>query len=203
METRDHWRHAYAAKSPDEVSWFEASPLSSLNALERLGSDCSQSIVDVGGGASRLAEALLGRGWRDITVLDIAEVALAASQERLGPAAASVQWQVADVREWLPGRTYDIWHDRAVFHFLTEAGNRAEYQSALRAGTHAGSHVIIATFAIDGPEKCSGLPVRRYDAPTLVAELGPGFALVDDWRETHLTPLGAEQPFQWCAFKRN
>ena len=203
METRDHWRHAYAAKSPDEVSWFEASPLSSLKALERLGSVSSQSIIDVGGGASRLAEALLGRGWRDITVLDIAEAALASSQERLGPKAASVQWEVADICEWRPGRTYDIWHDRAVFHFLTEAGNRSGYKSALEAGTHAGSHVIIAAFAIDGPEKCSGLPVRRYDVPTLVAELGTGFTLVDDWRETHLTPLGAEQPFQWCTFKRN
>ena len=203
METRDHWRHAYAAKSPDEVSWFEASPLSSLKALERLGSVSSQSIIDVGGGASRLAEALLGRGWRDITVLDIAEAALASSQERLGPTAASVQWKVADICEWRPGRTYDIWHDRAVFHFLTEAGSRAGYKSALEAGTHAGSHVIIATLAIDGPEKCSGLPVRRYDVPTLVAEVGTGFTLVDDWRETHLTPLGAEQPFQWCTFKRN
>lgn len=202
METREHWRHAYAAKAPDELSWFEASPSSSLKALDRLCLERPLSIVDVGGGASTLADALLGRGWSDITIVDIADTALASSRERLGPRAADVHWHVADIRDWLPGRTFDIWHDRAVFHFLTGVGDRTDYKRTLAAGTHAGSHVIIATFAVDGPDKCSGLPVHRYDAALLAAEIGPEFSLVGDWRETHVTPWGTEQPFQWCLFER-
>jgi SAM-dependent methyltransferase len=202
MGSRDHWHDVYAAKSPDEVSWFEASPSSSLKAIDRLGPDRARSIVDVGGGASSLADALLDRGWRDITVLDIADTALAASQERLGPRAAAVNWLVADIRVWSPGRTFEIWHDRAVFHFLTDPGDRAGYKSALEAGTKSGSQVIIATFAVDGPEKCSGLPVQRYDAKSLAAELGPGFHSVEDWHETHMTPWGAPQAFQWALFVR-
>lgn len=203
MGSRDHWHDVYAAKSPEEASWFEASPSSSLKAIDRLGSDRSRSVVDVGGGASSLADALLGLGWRDITILDIADTALAASRERLGPEAAAVNWQVADIRRWAPGRTFDIWHDRAVFHFLTDPGDRAGYKKALEAGTRSGSHVIIATFAVDGPEKCSGLPVRRYDAQSLAAELGPGFLPVENWRETHVTPWGAPQAFQWALFVRS
>lgn len=202
MGARNHWRDVYAAKTPEEVSWFEASPLSSLKAVDRIGPGNMRSIVDIGGGASALACALLGRGWRDIAVVDIADSAIAASRERLGPEAADVHWHVADIRQWVPDRRFDIWHDRAVFHFLIEAGDRAGYRRALEAGTHAGSHVIIGTFAPDGPGKCSGLPVRRYDATALAAELGPGYALVDEWRDTHVTPWGAGQPFQWCIFKR-
>lgn len=202
MEAGDHWREIYAAKRPDELSWHQVSPSPSLQALDRLGADPCMSLVDVGGGASTLVDSLLDRGWRDITVIDIAEPALAASRERLGQRAGVVEWQVADIREWQPVRSFDVWHDRAVFHFLTDDGERSGYRRALDAGTRSGSHVIIATFAPDGPEKCSGLAVRRYDAAALVDALGEGFELVADWREGHKTPWSAEQSFQWCVFRR-
>jgi hypothetical protein len=160
------------------------------------------SLVDVGAGASTLADALLDRGWSDITLVDIAESALEASRVRLGPRAAKLRWEIADVRHWRPRRAFDVWHDRAVFHFLTEAGDSLGYKRALAEATRTGSLVIIAGFALDGPEQCSGLPVRRFDAASLVAELGNGFDPIADWREVHVTPWGAEQRFQWCAFTR-
>ncbi len=202
MGIRNHWRDVYVAKSPEQVSWFEDSPRSSIESLEKVGLVPSRSIIDVGGGASRLADALLERGWHDITVIDIAETSLGASQERLGREAAAVKWLVGDIRNWRPDRPYDIRHDRAVFHFMTATSDRIGYKAALAAGTRAGSYVIIATFATDGPDMCSGLPVRRYDATGLAADLGPDFVPIDDWRETHVTPWGAEQPLQWGVFKR-
>jgi len=202
MEPGDHWREVYAARRPDEVSWFQASPLPSLDALARIGAKPSQSLVDIGGGASALVDALLDRGWHDLTVVDIAAPALAASQARLGPRAEAVVWEAADIRSWSPGRSFDLWHDRAAFHFLTDAADRAAYRRALDEGTHAGSHVIIATFALDGLDKCSGLPVRRYDAEAMAAELGRDFTLVADWHEAHLTPWSTEQRFQWAIFRR-
>lgn len=202
MEPRDHWRTVYETKRPEEVSWYQPSPDASLAALERAGADPSMSLVDVGGGASTLVNALLDRGWGDLTVADIAEPALEASRQRLGERAGQVRWLVADITDWRPDRDFDVWHDRAVFHFLTDAGWRAGYKRAILAGTHPGSHVIIATFALDGPEMCSGLPVRRYDAAGLAAELGKDFVPVTDWREAHVTPWGAEQRFQWCVFRR-
>lgn len=202
MQPSDHWREVYAAKLPDEVSWYQASPTPSLTALDRVGDHPTRSLVDIGGGASTLVDALLDQGWRDVTVVDIAESALAASRKRLGRRAAGVDWQVADIRNWRPARSFDVWHDRAVFHFLTEEVDRGAYKLALDAGTDAGSHVIIATFSPDGPETCSGLPVRRYDAAAIAGELGAGFAPFADWREIHTTPWGAEQSFQWCIFRR-
>jgi 2-polyprenyl-3-methyl-5-hydroxy-6-metoxy-1,4-benzoquinol methylase len=202
MEPREHWRQVYEAKQPDEVSWYQGSPAPSLDALDRLRAVPGMSLVDIGAGASALADALLERGWTDITLVDISEPALEASRLRLGPRAGKVRWDVADIRSWRPGRAFDVWHDRAVFHFLTEPGDRAGYKRALAEGTHPGSRVILATFAMDGPDKCSGLPVRRYDAAALAAELGGDFRLDDDWRETHVTPWGSEQRFQWCLFTR-
>lgn len=202
MEPREHWRAVYEAKRPDEVSWYQASPASSLAALDRLGTDPGMSLVDVGAGASAFADALLDRGWSDITLVDIAEPALEASRIRLGPMAGKVRWEVADIRHWQPGRTFDVWHDRAVFHFLTEAADRAAYRRALAEGTRPGSLVIISGFAPDGPEHCSGLPVWRFDAESLAAELGEDFTPIADWREVHVTPWGAKQNFQWCAFTR-
>lgn len=203
MDARDHWQVVYESRRPEEVSWYQPSPVASLAALERVGAEPSMSLVDVGGGASTLVDALLDRGWRDVTVADIAEPALAASRERLGDRAGQVRWEVADIRDWKPGRTFDIWHDRAVFHFLTDAESRAGYKRALGDGTRPGSRVIIATFALDGPEKCSGLTVERYDSAALAAELGRDFTPMADWRETHVTPWGTEQEFQWCLFRRN
>jgi trans-aconitate methyltransferase len=170
--------------------------------IETLGIVSPARIVDVGGGPSSLVDALVVRGFQ-VTVLDIAEAALAIARDRLGPDADKVDWQVVDITHWRPGAQYDLWHDRAVFHFLTEAGDRAAYLSALNAGVAPGGAVILATFAEDGPERCTGLPVRRYSADALAAELGSGFHLVRHTRETHQTPWGSEQSFTWAAFRRS
>ena len=202
MDPREHWRAVYETKPPEEASWYQAEPEPSLAALERLRTLPSMSLIDVGAGASSLVDALLERGWSDLTLLDIADPALEATRQRLGVGAGKVAWEIADVRYWRPSRTFDIWHDRALFHFLTEPAERALYAEALRAGTHDSTLVILATFALDGPEQCSGLPVRRYDAEAMAAELSDGFALVDAWRQAHVTPWGATQSFQWGAFRR-
>ncbi len=201
-ERHEHWRKVYTDKQPDEVSWYQATPAPSLDALVRLGAGPEKSLIDIGGGASGLVDALLDHGWRDLTVLDIAAPALAAVRARLGQRATMVKWQVADVTMWQPERRYDIWHDRAVFHFLTAPEQRAAYLHALEAGLAMDGFAIIATFAPDGPERCSGLPVERYDAPKLAATLGPRFQLVADWCEEHLTPWGSPQAFTWCTFRR-
>ena len=201
MGTREHWRSVYEAKRPDQVSWFQASPAPSLAALDRIGATADTALVDVGAGASTLADALLERGWSDITLLDIAEPALEATRARLGERARTIRFETADIRHWRPDRSFDIWHDRAVFHFLTDAAGRAAYQRALADALRPGSHAIIATFALDGPEQCSGLPVQRYDAAALATELGPDFRLVDHWLEAHTTPWDAEQRFQWVVFR--
>lgn len=200
-ERDTHWRQVYTSKQPEEVSWYLPVPAQSLLALDRFGAEPSQSLIDIGGGASTLVDSLLARGWSDVTVLDIAAPALAAAQARLGEAGAAVTWQVADITDWQPPRRYDVWHDRAVFHFLTEPAQRAAYVRALGEGLVGGGLAIIATFALDGPEKCSGLTVERYDADTLAATLGADFALMDSWRDTHLTPWGSAQAFTWCVFR--
>lgn len=199
---KDHWSHVYEARDPSAVSWYQPYPEPSLLALERYGADPRSSLIDVGGGASRLVDALLERGWRDVTVLDIAEPALDATRARLGPAADKVHWELADITQWRPGRRYDVWHDRAVFHFLTAPEQRDAYRRALEVGLAKDGLVIMATFAPDGPEQCSGLPVQRYDAAGMTQELGPGFRLIGDWRESHVTPWGDRQSFNWCALRR-
>ncbi|OYX67333.1 MAG: SAM-dependent methyltransferase [Sphingomonadales bacterium 32-64-17] len=196
-----HWISVYEDKAPDAVSWYQAEPEPSLMALKRLERASSSSIIDVGGGASNLVDALLEQGWDDITVLDIVAPALEVAKLRLGAKAAKVHWQVADITNWQPPRKYDVWHDRAVFHFLTEAEQREAYREALYIGLSKGGLVIMATFALDGPQKCSGLPVQRYDADGLARELGPQFRLIESWREKHVTPWGSGQEFNWCAFR--
>jgi SAM-dependent methyltransferase len=202
MHADDHWQRVYEAKRPEEVSWYQPVPEPSLDALDRLGIGPEASLIDVGGGASALAGELAERGWRDVTVLDIAASAIAAAKDEPGHDGGPVRWIEADILGWRPDRTYDIWHDRALFHFLTEPAQRAHYVRALTAATHAGSLAIIATFALDGPEQCSGLPVQRHDAETLRAALGEGFSPVEAWRQAHVTPWGATQSFQWCVFRR-
>jgi hypothetical protein len=199
---RAHWAHVYEAKAADSVSWYQPVPEPSLSALDGAGVAPTASVVDVGGGASRLVDVLLARGFSDLTVLDVAAPALGLSRARLGAAAERVTWIVADVTRWRPERRWDVWHDRAVFHFLTDVNDRAAYRCALEAGTAAGSVVVIATFAPDGPERCSGLPVQRWSPETLAEELGPAFALERTWREAHHTPAGATQTFQWTVFRR-
>ncbi len=200
--TREHWDDVYRTRSAEQVSWFQPRPEPSLRALDRLGIAPSQSLVDVGGGASRLVDCLIERGFTDLCVLDIAAPALEATRRRLGPAAAGVRLEVADVTRWRPARRWELWHDRAVFHFLTDPADRAGYREALAAGLAAGGHAVLATFAPKGPERCSGLPVRRYDAAGLAAEFAGLLEPAGAWSETHTTPAGAPQAFTWCLFRR-
>ncbi|HEY1072047.1 class I SAM-dependent methyltransferase [Brevundimonas sp.] len=198
-----HWRKVYRETGADAVSWYEAEPSASLEALARAGVSGARSFVDVGGGASRLVDQLLDRGWSDLTVVDIASEALAVSQQRLGERAHGVNWLAVDISAWTPSRSFQIWHDRAVFHFMTEPEQRAGYKTALRLGTREGSLAIFATFALTGPERCSGLPVRRYDARALAAEFSDHFELLDSWQDDHVTPSGRVQPFLWSVLKRS
>lgn len=195
--TQTHWDGVYAAKG-DDVSWFESEPTTSLEILRGLGPAPDDPVVDVGGGTSRLAAALVAAGHRDVTVVDLSQEAL--DRSRAACPDPAVRWVRADVTAWTPDREFAFWHDRAVFHFLVTEPAREAYRAALRAGTRPGSYVVVATFAPDGPEQCSGLPVRRYDAETLAAELG--VELVDRRDETHTTPWGAAQPFTWLVGRR-
>jgi SAM-dependent methyltransferase len=197
-----HWENVYTTKRDDEVSWFQENPAPSLELIDQAAPTPQSAIVDIGGGASRLVDHLVARGMDHVTVLDLSEAALAAAKARIG-ANANVRWVVADVTNWNPAQTYDIWHDRAAFHFLTDQGDRAAYVTRLKQALKPGGHAIIGTFALDGPERCSGLAVQRYDAASLAAELGTGFTLVDARRHEHATPWGALQPFQFCVFRRS
>ncbi len=201
-ERQEHWQGVYETRAEDEVSWFQESPLPSLDLVALAGAGPETAIVDIGGGASRLVDALVARGHRDVTVLDLSPAALEAAKARLGAAGTSVTWIAADVTEWRPARTFDLWHDRAAFHFLTEAEDRRRYVDTLMRALRPGGHAIIGTFAPDGPATCSGLPVMRHDAASLGEALGPSFRLVDTRRHLHLTPAGREQRFQFSTFRR-
>ncbi|RMH39470.1 MAG: class I SAM-dependent methyltransferase [Alphaproteobacteria bacterium] len=198
---KGHWEEVHASKAPDEVSWYQAEPEPSLSLILASGAALERGVIDVGAGASRLPEALVAAGVRDVTALDIAGSALDRLRARLGPD-APVKFVVADVLNWRPARRFGVWHDRAVFHFLTRADERARYARTLRAATTEGSRVIIGTFAPDGPDRCSGLPVMRHDAQSIAKALGPGFRLVDSLRHEHLTPSGVLQPFTFAVFTR-
>ena len=197
-----HWDNVYGTKRETEVSWYQASPATSLAMIRAANLDHRAAIIDVGGGASHLVDALLQDGHRDVAVLDLSANALDVARKRLGAAASVVDWIVADATTWRPARTYDLWHDRAAFHFLTDPRDRAAYIERLRSAVAAGGHVIIATFAPDGPEKCSGLPVQRHDGASLQMELGTEFELVETRRETHHTPWDSTQAFQFSRFRR-
>jgi rhodanese-related sulfurtransferase len=196
--TVSHWDAAYAAHGADAVSWFQESPEVSLELIDSLALSPTAPVVDVGGGASRLADTLLERGFTDVTVLDVSSIALEFVRERLGnrPGLQLVQ---ADLREWEPHCQVGLWHDRAVFHFLVDPAERVRYLSTLRAAVAPGGAVVVATFAEDGPDRCSGRPVARYSAATLAQALGPTFELVESRRDVHITPRGARQPFTWVA----
>lgn len=200
-----HWDNRYSGSDPEALSWFEASPTLSLQLIQQ-ASGPKAGVIDIGSGASLLPDALLDAGYRDITVLDLSAEALARSRARLGERAAAVDWQVVDVTHWQPARRYNLWHDRAVFHFLTDAGDRAAYVRALGSALAPGGTAILMSFADDGPEKCSGLPVRRYAPEDLVAEIErllPGqFDVKETGRFAHKTPGGAEQRFQYTVFQK-
>ena len=197
-----HWESVYSQKGEQEVSWFQEAPEPSLELIARTDATPQSGIIDIGGGASRLVDALLSRGFNDLCVLDLSEAALAKARARLGERATKVRWITADVTTWQPDARYDLWHDRAAFHFLTEPAAQRAYVERVRLALRAGGHAIIATFALDGPEKCSGLPVARHSAETIAALLGAEFALVDTRRHEHTTPWGSVQKFQFSTFVR-
>jgi trans-aconitate methyltransferase len=197
-----HWEKVYATKADNEVSWFQDDPAPSRALIARIGATAASTIIDIGGGASRLVDNLIDGGFADVTVLDLSSAALDAAKARLGDRAAVVRWIVADVTAWQPAKPFDFWHDRAAFHFLTREDQRAAYIARLRQALKVGGHAIIATFAPDGPERCSGLPVVRYDSATLGRTLGPTFALIDSRRHEHVTPWGSTQAFQFSVFRR-
>ena len=197
-----HWEAVYTTKAENEVSWFQENPATSLRLISDANASTDSRIIDIGGGASRLVDVLVAQGFRALAVLDISAAALEAAKTRLGAASAAVDWIVADVTSWTPAKSYDIWHDRAAFHFLTAASDRDAYIDRLKSAVAPSGQVIIGTFALDGPEKCSGLPVQRYDARSLADALGPSFALADHCTEAHRTPWGAIQHFQFSRFRR-
>lgn len=203
MSNADHWNEVYRTKPTDKVSWYQREPTVSLALIDRLGLAADAAILDVGGGASVLVDRLLDRGFQDISVLDIAAPALDLDRARLGHAADRVTWRVEDATNWRPEPArYDLWHDRAVFHFMTTPEARDGYLRALERGLRPGGHTIFATFALSGPERCSGLPVQRYDPDELQAALGEGYILMEARREAHATPAGGSQDFIWCLFQR-
>jgi hypothetical protein len=201
-ERQRHWNEVYATKSADKVSWFQPRAEMSMLLIEAAGATKESAIIDIGGGSSVLIDQLLDAGFADVTVLDISERALIGSKDRLGARAAEIHWIVGDILAWSPARTYNVWHDRASFHFLTGANDRAAYRATLLKGLRPRGALILGTFAEDGPERCSGLPVQRWSTETLAAELGPEFRLIQSLREDHRTPGGAIQPFTWARFER-
>jgi SAM-dependent methyltransferase len=198
---RAYWENVYTTKSENEVSWFQESADLSLELMDLLAVTPHSAVIDIGGGASRLVDGLVARGFDRVTVLDLSDRALSAAKARMGEPAAGVEWVVADIATWETSQAYDVWHDRAAFHFLTDATDRKAYVERLRRSLRPGGHAIIGTFALDGPERCSGLPVMRYDAESLRETLGGGFELVVNRRHEHATPWGAVQRFQFSVFR--
>ena len=195
----EHWDRVYQTKKSNEVSWFRAHLETSLRLIEEAAPNRRAALIDVGGGESTLVDDLLARSYTDVTVLDISATAIEVTRARLGDAAETVHWICGDATEVaLPEARYDVWHDRAVFHFLTEPAFRAAYVGQLARSLRPGGHVVIGTFGPDGPLQCSGLDVVRYDAASLHRELGPRFELLGHLEEVHQTPLGRAQQFVWC-----
>ena len=196
-----HWDAAYESRDPAEVSWFQPTVTTSLVLVAALETSKDAAIVDVGGGVSLLVDTLIKRGYRDVSVLDISARALERLAARLGSGAA-VELMHDDLLSWRPNRQFDLWHDRAVFHFLVDQTDRAAYLQTLRSVVRTGGGVIVATFAPDAPEYCSGLPVSRYSPSELQEALGPDFAAIEALEEIHVTPTGAKQSFTWLAARR-
>jgi len=200
-ELASHWDDAYGQGEATR-SWFQTEPVMSLRMIDAACVSTDASVVDIGGGTSRLVDALLARGHDDLTVMDVSDAALRIAQDRLGRTAEKVHWVNADIRTWLPGRVFDLWHDRAVVQFLSDPADQDAYLNPLNAASRPGSVAVFGCFAADGPTHCSGLPVVRRDVADLVDFLGPEWTLVAQDREMHPTPGGATQPFTWAAFVR-
>ena len=203
MDNKQYWEQVYTTKASDSVSWFQEHADQSLRLIHntRLGKDAA--IIDVGGGASRLVDDLVAEGYTDLTVFDLSSIALAVAKQRLGEHADIVLWIEGDItRAKFPMNRFDIWHDRAVFHFLTDPADRHAYVERVLSSVRPGGHVIVATFAEDGPEKCSGLPVMRYQPEALHAVFGDTFQLVEHEKEAHHTPFGTVQQFVYCYCRK-
>ena len=192
----DHWGGIYGTRDVSRVSWLEAVPEISLALLDAVGAEPGMSVVDVGAGASRLAGELLARGFTDVTALDVAAAALGVQADR-------VKWLAVELLSWSPGRRFDVWHDRAVFHFLTAADDRDRYLAVLDAALAPGGRLVLVTFAADGPEQCSGLPTARYALGQLLDALGADrWTVLAEQRDVHHTPDGVAQPFSWLGLRR-
>lgn len=203
MQSKSHWENIYGTKDATQVSWFQQHPELSVQFIKETRVDKTGQIIDVGGGASTLVDDLLANGYENVTVLDISMAALQVAKQRLGSLASRVKWLEADITQvTLPYRFYDVWHDRAVFHFLTHAEDRARYVKAVQHSVKTGGHVIVATFGLEGPLRCSGLEVVRYSPDSLHDEFGSDFELVDTSNELHQTPFGTEQKFIYCYCRK-
>ncbi len=203
MQSKQHWENVYTTKATDAVSWFQEHAENSLKLIQQTGVPLSVAIIDIGGGASTLVDDLLEKGYSNLSVLDLSAAALSAAQNRLGRKASAIHWVVADITKAdLPIQHYEVWHDRAVFHFLTSAQDRKAYVQAVLRAVKPGGHVIVATFAEDGPLQCSGLPVMRYNSDELHAEFGEPFTLVHHQKESHQTPFGTAQQFTYCYCRK-
>ena len=199
MNVETHWDKIYREKAPDAVSWYRPHLETSLALIEKAAPERTVSIIDVGGGGSTLVDDLLAHGYQNITVLDVSQTALNVTKKRLGPASEGIQWVTADiVNGELASNAYDVWHDRAVFHFLTAMDQRVAYVRQVARAVTPGGHVLVSTFGPQGPTKCSGLEVVRYDAESLHAEFGVRFRLLDSIKELHSTPFGTMQQFLYC-----
>lgn len=202
MDAKTHWEKVYATKEPEAVSWYRRHLETSLALVERAAHSHSASIIDIGAGESTLVDDLLSRGYENITILDVSQTALEVTRKRLGPLAEKVRWIAADITQvQLEPLAYDVWHDRAVFHFLTSIEQRVAYVRNVARAVKPGGHVIVSTFGPEGPAKCSGLEVMRYDAESLHSEFGTHFRLIESLKELHRTPFGTTQQFLYCYCK--
>jgi SAM-dependent methyltransferase len=202
MNSQSHWEKIYAEKAPEAVSWYRPHLEKSLSLIEQIAPGTSAAIIDVGGGESTLVDDLLARGYDNVTVLDISQAAIDASRKRLGSESERITWLVADITGVdLDVSAYDVWHDRAVFHFLTAGSDRVAYVRQVARAVRRGGHVIVSTFGPEGPTKCSGLDVIRYDADSLHREFGVQFQLLESSKELHQTPFGTIQQFLYCHCK--
>ncbi len=200
MDKKQHWENRYSGTDADKLTWYQPRPAQSLQWIHQY-CDPDQALIDIGAGASTLTDHLLEDGYNNITLLDLSEHSLAESRARLGSNADTVNWITADITNWQAQQKYALWHDRAVFHFLTEAEDRRAYKQALASALQENGILIMATFAIGDPEKCSGLPIVQYNADSLQAELGEQFLLLNHTEEDHPTPAGNSQLFNWCVFR--
>ncbi len=201
-DRKEHWEQVYTNKSPLEVSWYQQEPAISLRLIQDSVLDHSQSILDVGGGASVLIDRLLDRGYKNLSVLDISNSALQHARDRLGEQSRQIEWFESDITEFVPPHSFACWHDRAVFHFLTDAEDRKKYIEILSRALQSGDHLVLAAFALDGPTMCSGLDIVQYSSEKISKELGEQFKLIEEVSELHITPAQKEQMFTYYRFVR-